>query len=65
MKTALGTSPDTSFNSDLMVMPKTDFFKILRIVVQEKTTTEKDRIALTKKLDDSELEDDAKKAKRE
>ena len=58
MKAKLGTSPDTSFNSEIVVVHKTDFYKILRIIVQDDERLVK---ALKKKLESVILEENVKK----
>ena len=51
MKAELGISPDTSFNNEIIVLRKTDFFKVLRSVVQEDETLEKNYEAMMKEME--------------
>jgi len=60
MKSALGVSPDTSFNSEILVVRKEIFFKLLRLILQEDEPSAEARSAIMRELQSGALAEDAK-----
>jgi hypothetical protein len=62
MKTELGISPDTSFNNEILVIDKIDFFKILLLIAKDDDTLFKEHEELLKLINTSKMEENAKEA---
>ena len=56
MKAELGVSPDTSFNSEIIVMRKEDFLKVLQSIMQDNKAIEKGFAPIEKLFNDSGME---------